>query len=65
MADRVSHPRRRPEYAAVRSGTLKSRVNRARTAIANILEIEDGSEIGRPEWQALGDPGGPAMWKRN
>jgi RNA polymerase sigma-70 factor (ECF subfamily) len=46
-------------------GTLKSRVNRARTAIAALMSIESSSDVGRPEWHAMGDLGTVMMWERN
>jgi RNA polymerase sigma-70 factor (ECF subfamily) len=46
-------------------GTLKSRVNRARTAIANLMAIESTGDVGRPEWHAMGDLGSIMMWERN
>ena len=45
-------------------GTLKSRVNRARTAIAALMSIETSGDVGRPEWHAIGDLGN-MMWERN
>ncbi len=46
-------------------GTLKSRVNRARNAIATLMAIETSSDVGRPEWHAIGDIGNVLMWERN
>ena len=46
-------------------GTLKSRVNRARTAIAALMAIETSGDIGRPEWHAMGELGSMMMWERN
>lgn len=46
-------------------GTLKSRVNRARTAIAAIMALETTSDVGRPEWNAMGELGSIMMWERN
>ncbi|MCW6507031.1 sigma-70 family RNA polymerase sigma factor [Hyphomicrobiales bacterium BP6-180914] len=46
-------------------GTLKSRVNRARNAIAALLAIETSSEIGRSEWPASGEFSSVLMWERN
>ena len=46
-------------------GTLKSRVNRARTAIAALMALESTSDVGKPEWNAMGDLGGAMMWERN
>ena len=46
-------------------GTLKSRVNRARTAIAALMAIEESSDVGRPEWHSVGDLGNALMWERN
>ena len=45
-------------------GTLKSRVNRARTAIAALLALKDTSEVGRSDWGA-GDATSILMWERN
>ena len=45
-------------------GTLKSRVNRARTAIAALMSIETTGDVGRPEWHAIGDLAN-MMWERN
>lgn len=46
-------------------GTLKSRVNRARTAIAQLMSIDASRDVGRPEWHAMGDIGNVLMWERN
>ena len=46
-------------------GTLKSRVNRARTAIAALMALETTSDVGRPEWNAMGELGSVMMWERN
>ncbi len=46
-------------------GTLKSRVNRARTAIAALMAIETTGDVGRPEWHAMGELGNIMMWERN
>ena len=46
-------------------GTLKSRVNRARTAIAALMALENTSDVGRPEWNATGELGAVMMWERN
>ena len=46
-------------------GTLKSRVNRARTAIAQLMAIDASRDVGRPEWHAMGDIGSVLMWERN
>ena len=46
-------------------GTLKSRVNRARTAIAAIMALETTSDVGKPEWNSMGDLGSIMMWERN
>jgi RNA polymerase sigma-70 factor (ECF subfamily) len=46
-------------------GTLKSRVNRARTAIAALMALETTSEVGKPEWNAMGEFGSVMMWERN
>ncbi len=46
-------------------GTLKSRVNRARTAIAALMAIETTGDVGRPEWHAMGELGNVMMWERN
>ena len=46
-------------------GTLKSRVNRARTAIAQLMSIDASRDVGRPEWHAMGDIGSILMWERN
>jgi RNA polymerase sigma-70 factor (ECF subfamily) len=46
-------------------GTLKSRVNRARTAIATLMQLETTSDVGKPEWNAVGDLGAVMMWERN
>ena len=46
-------------------GTLKSRVNRARTAIAALMALETTSEVGRPEWTSVGEFGTVMMWERN
>ncbi len=46
-------------------GTLKSRVNRARTAIASLMAIETTGDVGRPEWHAMGELGSMMMWERN
>ncbi len=46
-------------------GTLKSRVNRARTAIAALLALETTSDVGRPEWNATGELGAVMLWERN
>ena len=46
-------------------GTLKSRVNRARTAIAGLMAIETAGDVGRPEWHAMGELGSMMMWERN
>jgi RNA polymerase sigma-70 factor (ECF subfamily) len=46
-------------------GTLKSRVNRARTAIAALLALESTSDVGRPEWNATGELGAVMLWERN
>ncbi len=46
-------------------GTLKSRVNRARTAIAALLALENTSDVGRPEWNATGELGAVMLWERN
>ncbi len=46
-------------------GTLKSRVNRARTAIAALMSIDSAGDVGRPEWHAMGDLGNVMMWERN
>ena len=46
-------------------GTLKSRVNRARTAIAALMQLETTSDVGKPEWNALGELGSVMMWERN
>jgi RNA polymerase sigma-70 factor, ECF subfamily len=46
-------------------GTLKSRVNRARNAIATLLAIDTSIEVGRPDWPATGEFGSVLMWERN
>jgi RNA polymerase sigma-70 factor (ECF subfamily) len=46
-------------------GTLKSRVNRARTAIAALMSIDASRDVGRPEWHAMGELGSVLMWERN
>ena len=46
-------------------GTLKSRVNRARTAIAALMAIDTTGDVGRPEWHAMGELGNMMMWERN
>ena len=46
-------------------GTLKSRVNRARTAIAALMALESTKDVGKPEWNTLGELGGAMMWERN
>ena len=46
-------------------GTLKSRVNRARNAIATLLNIDTSSDVGRPDWQTTGEFGSMLMWERN
>lgn len=46
-------------------GTLKSRVNRARTAIAQLMSIDASRDVGRPEWHSMGDLGNVLMWERN
>ena len=46
-------------------GTLKSRVNRARTAIAALLALESTSDVGRQEWNATGELGAVMLWERN
>ncbi len=46
-------------------GTLKSRVNRARTAIAALMALESTSDVGKPEWNTMGDIGSAMMWERN
>lgn len=46
-------------------GTLKSRVNRARTAIAALMALESTSDVGKPEWNAMGELGSVMMWERN
>lgn len=46
-------------------GTLKSRVNRARTAIAALLALKDTSDVGRSDWNAAGELGSVLMWERN
>ena len=46
-------------------GTLKSRVNRARTAIAALMAIESTGDVGRPEWHSMGELGSIMMWERN
>lgn len=46
-------------------GTLKSRVNRARTAIAQLMHIDASRDVGRPEWHSMGELGSVLMWERN
>lgn len=46
-------------------GTLKSRVNRARTAIAALMAIDSTSDVGRPEWHSMSELGNVMMWERN
>lgn len=46
-------------------GTLKSRVNRARTAIAALLALNDTSDVGRSDWSGNGELGSVLMWERN
>ena len=46
-------------------GTLKSRVNRARTAIAALMSIDASRDVGRPEWHSMGELGSVLMWERN
>ncbi len=46
-------------------GTLKSRVNRARNAIAALMAIDASTDVGRSDWQAAGDFGSMLMWERN
>lgn len=46
-------------------GTLKSRVNRARNAIATLLAIDTSTDVGRPDWPATGEFGSVLMWERN
>lgn len=46
-------------------GTLKSRVNRARTAVAALMALESTSDVGKPEWNAMGELGSVMMWERN
>ncbi len=46
-------------------GTLKSRVNRARTAIAGLLALKDTSEVGRSDWSGNGELSSVLMWERN
>ncbi|MDX7949962.1 sigma-70 family RNA polymerase sigma factor [Lichenihabitans sp. Uapishka_5] len=46
-------------------GTLKSRVNRARNAIATLLALDNSGDVGRPDWQTTGDFGSMLMWERN
>jgi RNA polymerase sigma-70 factor, ECF subfamily len=46
-------------------GTLKSRVNRARTAIAALMSLETTSDVGKTEWNSLGELGSIMMWERN
>ena len=46
-------------------GTLKSRVNRARTAVAALMSLESTSDVGKPEWNAMGELGSVMMWERN
>src|SRR5260370_40207482 len=38
-------------------GTLKSRVNRARTAIAALMSLETTSDVGKTEWNSMGELG--------
>ena len=46
-------------------GTLKSRVNRARTAIAALMALEIIIDFGSPELNAIGELGSVMMWERN
>ena len=46
-------------------GTLKSRVNRARTAIAALMSLETTSDVGKPEWNSMSELGSIMMWERN
>lgn len=46
-------------------GTLKSRVNRARNAIAALMAIDTSTDVGRSDWQGSGELGSMLMWERN
>lgn len=46
-------------------GTLKSRVNRARNAIATLMAIDTSTDVGRSDWQSTGELGSMLMWERN